>query len=76
MALSQHPARLILIFTKKRKGSHGRVLRVHTYVAVVRTYFVNEAREKKIITILLVYLSNITLLLPRIDVFLITMSVS
>lgn len=29
MALSQHPARLILIFTKKRKGPHGREFVMH-----------------------------------------------
>jgi len=43
--------------------------------SLLREHFVNEAREKKMITILHSYLSKLTLLSPRIDVFLITMSV-
>lgn len=41
MALSQHPARLILIFTKKRKGPHGREFVTHLAI-------VNQVRREQI----------------------------
>lgn len=76
MALSQHPARLILIFTKKRKGPHGRVSRVCNARPPCRESMNEMRKEKNLLryyTLVLIK-HNSTITQDRECIFLIPMS--